>query len=243
MSSATSIDKVLPPDRRRQGSGGPPKLHAEAEGGSQKPGEARGFRLQAEETPAPFRVWHFFVLVSLLAATIAVVLARQATPEHLILLSLTIGAAGAAGVGVYRMLAPLAASDAATISEPLSESTRATLEREKALALRSIKELEFDRAMGKVSARDFDEMAGRLRARAMTIMRQLDQGGAYRELIERELQARLGNAAPTASARATAVRRSFMRRRKPRVCEGCGTRNDADAAFCKKCGDNLRARR
>ena len=157
MSSATSIDKVLPP-----------------EGGSHKPGETRGFRLQAEETPAPFRVWHFFVLVSLLAATIAVVLARQATPEHLILLSLTIGAAGAAGVGVYRMLAPLATSDAATISEPLSESTRATLEREKALALRSIKELEFDRAMGKVSARDFDEMAGRLRARAMTIMRQLD---------------------------------------------------------------------
>ncbi len=72
------------------------------------------------------------------------------------------------------------------------------LEREKTLMLRSIKELEFDRAMGKVSTKDFDEMAGRLRARAMSLMRQLDTETGYRELIERELQARLSSpAGPT----------------------------------------------
>src|SRR5688572_9029304 len=53
------------------------------------------------------RPWHFFVLVSLVAATAAVVLAREARPEHLVLISLTIGAAGFAGAAVYRTLAPL----------------------------------------------------------------------------------------------------------------------------------------
>ena len=66
------------------------------------------------------------------------------------------------------------------------------MEREKALVLRSIKELEFDRAMGKVSPRDFDEMSTRLRTRAMMLIKQADEGSAgYRELIERELSARL----------------------------------------------------
>src|SRR5690348_9466968 len=85
------------------------------------------------DIPAPFRVWHFFILLSLMAATVAVLMARQATLEHLILLSLTIAAAGAAGIGLYRVLAPFAARVPAIVAEPLSESTRATLEREKML--------------------------------------------------------------------------------------------------------------
>ncbi len=38
--------------------------------------------------------WHFFLLLSLVAATVAVVMAREGRPEHLVLISLTIGAAG-----------------------------------------------------------------------------------------------------------------------------------------------------
>jgi hypothetical protein len=194
-----------------------------------------GFRLEAEAAPAPFRVWHFFVLVSLMAATVAVVLARQATPEYLIMLSATIGAAGACGVALYRVLAPLAAPETTIVSEPLSEGTRAALEREKMLVLRSIKELEFDRAMGKVSPQDFDDMAGRLRGRALTIMRQLDKGVTYRDRIEKELQSRLGTApsGPPATGTPHAVGSS-------RACAGCGTNNDVDAAFCKRCGARLK---
>jgi hypothetical protein len=191
-------------------------------------------RLHAEDTPAPFRVWHFFVLVSLMAATVAVVLARQATPEHLILLSATIGAAGACGVALYRAIAPLAAPETAIVNEPLSDSTRAALEREKMLVLRSIKELEFDRAMGKVSAQDFDDMAGRLRGRALTMMRQLDQGVAYRDRIEKELQSRLGTAPSRPRTTGTDAVGSS------RACAGCGTNNDVDAAFCKRCGARLK---
>src|SRR4026208_427232 len=55
---------------------------------------------------AGFHVSHFFVLRSLMAAAVAVVMARPAAPEHLILISLTVGAAGLAGLCFYRLLAP-----------------------------------------------------------------------------------------------------------------------------------------
>jgi hypothetical protein len=178
-----------------------------------------------------FQVSHFFVLISLLAATVAVVLARPSAPENLILISLTIGAAGFAALCFYRMLAPLVAPHADMDRQPLSERMRADLEREKALTLRSIKELEFDRAMGKVSPQDFDDMAGRLRARALGIMKQLDAGqNAYRELIEKELAQRVGRAPEPVVAPP-----------RPAGACACGTSNDPDARFCKSCGSKLRA--
>jgi hypothetical protein len=165
-----------------------------------------------------------------MTATVAVMLSRQSTPEHLVLISLTIIAAGLAAAGFYRMLAPLAAPDLTMFSEPLSERARGALQREKMLVLRSIKELEFDRSMGKLSDRDFDEMGARLRTRALTLMKQLDEGeGGYRELIERELRARLGGAKGGAAPAAVAAG----------VCASCGTANDRDAAFCKRCGGKL----
>jgi hypothetical protein len=215
---------------------------------------------KSDADDAGFKPWHFFVLASLAAATVAVVMSRQATPEHLILISATIGAAGLAGAAVYRMLAPLAVHDAALLNERQSERARTALEREKALVLRSIKELEFDRAMGKVSNRDFDEMAARLRGRAMMLIKQADEGGAgYRELIERELSGRLAARARTTGTQQTEVDRAALDSDaaddivpRPsgaarvdadgaRVCTDCGTGNDVDAAFCKRCGTRLEA--
>jgi hypothetical protein len=186
---------------------------------------------RAEDTLRP---WHFFVLVSLVAATAAVVLAREARPEHLVLISLTIGAAGFAGAALYRTLSPLVRADARPAAEGLSESMRAVLEREKMLVLRSIKELEFDRAMGKLSEKDFEEMATRLRARAMSLMRQLDSGGGYRELIERELKTRVSSPAREKRVKPTTQETPAA----PRNC-ACGAVNDLDAAFCKRCGTKL----
>jgi hypothetical protein len=204
-----------------------------------------------QNTPTPgsrdsLEPWHFFVLLSLIAATAAVVLAREARPAHLILISLTIGAAGFAAAALYRTLAPLVGKDDALPASGLSESMRAVLEREKMLVLRSIKDLEFDRAMGKVSTKDFEEMAGRLRSRAMSLMRQLDTGAGYRELIERELQARLSNPAlrtkrtgrPGSKDPGPTRKDPGPTRKDPGSCV-CGTANDADAAFCKRCGAKL----
>ena len=182
------------------------------------------------------RPWHFFVLLSLVAATAAVVLAREARPEHLVLISLTIGAAGFAGAALYRTLAPLVGAEARPAADGLSESMRVVLEREKMLVLRSIKELEFDRAMGKLSEKDFEEMSARLRARAMSLMRQLDTGAGYRELIERELKARVKNHKRVTPGpdvpKAVAV--------TTKTC-ACGVTNDLDATFCKRCGTKLMA--
>jgi hypothetical protein len=179
-----------------------------------------------------FRISHFFVLLSLIAATVAVMLARPAAPENLILISLTIGAAGVAAIGFYRTIAPLADPRADEDREPLSARLRADLEREKALTLRSIKELEFDRAMGKLSQQDFDQMAGRLRARAMGIMKQIEsRTGVYRQEIERELKSRIrATSRPDLEAGRAAS--------QPVPC-ACGTANDADAKFCKSCGAKL----
>lgn len=202
---------------------------------------ARGRAAELPEPERPvggFRPWHYFTLASLMAATAAVVMSHGARPEHLILLSLTVGAAGAAGLGVYRTVAPLLAEPADTAREPVGERTRAGLEREKMLALRAIKELEFDRAMRKVSARDYEEMVARLRARAVALMKQLDQTDAgYQELIERELLARLGPRPIQPQARAAGTPASGDARLP--LCPACGTTNDADARFCKGCGARL----
>jgi len=192
---------------------------------------------------AGFRPWHFFVLASLAASTAAVVMSRRSTPEHLILISLTIIAAGAAAAGFYRMLAPFAAADVSLFNETLSERERAAYAREKALVLRSIKELEFDRAMGKLSQKDFDEMAGRLRGRAMAIMKQLDEAGSgHRAMIERDVAARLAKRGKQPDVRpAAAVDTEPASERAVAAAIGCacGTSNDVDAIFCKRCGARL----
>lgn len=123
----------------------------------------------------PAQPWHFFVVASLAAATLAVVVSTRTAPEHLVMLSVTVFAAGAAALAAYHVLAPLMAERRRR--RTVGAGTRAALLAEKALALRTIKELEFDRAMGKVSQADFDEMSGRLRARALRVMQQLDEAG------------------------------------------------------------------
>ena len=179
-------------------------------------------------------VAQFFIVLALIAATAAVVMARQSAPENLVLISVTIGAAAAVAFALYRVVLPLTAPDGIE-SEPLHDRLRADLEREKMLTLRSIKELEFDRAMGKVSAQDFDEMAARLRARAIGLMKQLDAGGsAYETLIERDVRARIGKAARRGDMESPAAT-------PDRHDCACGVRNDPDARFCKACGSRLEA--
>ncbi len=204
--------------------------------------EGQEVRPKTDEA-STFRASHFFVLAALMAATAAVIMSRQSTPEHLVLVSLTIGAAGLAAAGFYRTLSPLVGDVVASASEPLSERERAVVEREKLLVLRALKDLEFDRAMGKVSASDFDEMAARLRSRALSLMKQLDEDGTgYRTIIERELHARMA-ARTMAPPRPESSSRPASPPAQPEesgLC-ACGTANDADALFCKRCGARLDA--
>ena len=187
--------------------------------------------------------WQFFLLGGMLAATATVIVATGQSPANIIILSLTVVSVSFVGLGAYRILAPLVAAD---VEAPpmIGGRTRVAMEREKTLVLRSIKELEFDYAMGKVAKADFDEMSTRLRQRAIGLMRQLDEGGAYKELIAKEVERRLEGdgfsrrpdvsqaaaAEPTAEATAEAVALQTNR------CPSCQTANDEDAKFCKNCG-------
>ncbi len=152
--------------------------------------------LPADDTITGFQVWHLFVIGTLVASAAAAIAVRGTRPANVVFVCLTVLAAGVIGYAVYRALWPLVHPDAVDAPEMLGGRTRAALEREKTLLLRAIKELEFDRAMGKVSEADCQEMTARLRNRAIRVIRQLDAGSAaYRELIDKELAARLGSGA------------------------------------------------
>lgn len=198
--------------------------------------------------PDALQPWQLFTLAGLVGATIVVFLSRGQSPASIILLSLAIFAAGLVGLAALRTLLPLTGAAGDDAAEVVGGRTRAALEREKTLVLRSIKELEFDRGMKKVSDKDFAEMSARLRARASRLIRQLDAGSLYREEIEREIAARLGEArvAPRTADAGVAARATAQEgvARAPRggsaaACAGCRTVNDADARFCKNCGKAL----
>ena len=101
---------------------------------------------------------------------------------------------------------------------------REELLREKKLLLKAIKEVEFDQATGKIDDGDAAAAISRYRARALEIIALTQEDGeeAARATVERELARRL---AKRGAARGP--------------CAGCQTVNDADAAFCKKCGAKI----
>jgi hypothetical protein len=172
--------------------------------------------------------WQLFTLAGLIGATLTVFFSRGQSAPAVIVLSLIIFAAAGVGVAALRTFMPLTSRGTREGAQVLGGRTRAALEREKTLVLRSIKDLEFDRDMGKVSEKDFGEMSARLRARAARLMRQLDAGTGYRQLIEREIEKRVGkDETPTQV--------------KKNVCAQCKTQNDRDARFCKQCGSKLEA--
>lgn len=162
---------------------------------------------------APFTAGHFYVLLSMVAATAAVVMARNTHPAALLLLS---GAALAAGYTAYAVHQALLALLSKNTTVVLGQRDRDVLEQDKVTVLRAIKDLEFDFGMKKVSEADYQDMLGRLKQRALLIMEQLDS---------------IPPDVPAASARAHANRAA--------VCPRCSTSNDGDAKFCKQCGEKL----
>jgi hypothetical protein len=163
---------------------------------------------------APFTAGHFYVLLSMVAATAAVVVARNTHPAALLLLS---GAALAAGYTAYAMHQALMALLSKNTTPVLGQRMREVLEQDKVTVLRAIKDLEFDFGMKKVSEADYQDMLGRLKQRALLIMEQLDQ---------------IPSDAPVKSAQKVAASHAA-------VCPRCSTSNDGDAKFCKQCGEKL----
>jgi hypothetical protein len=194
-----------------------------------------------DSTDSGLQPWQFFVLVALGLATAATFMVRGQGIVPVIMLSVLMGTTALAGLAALRLFRPLL-SEEEDRTPMIGERTRAALEREKALALRAIKELDFDRAMGKLSESDWKEMSGRLRTRAARLIRQLDAGSGYRDQIERDIAKRLASDEARSRSRGsdetTAVARTAAAP-SVRVCSACSIANDADARFCKNCGQKL----
>jgi hypothetical protein len=172
----------------------------------------------ASRRDSSFQPWHFYLLLSLAAATWAVIVSRNTHPAALVMLSAAIVSAGLVGAALHAAITGFFGGEA--VEKTVTGRTREFLEQEKALVLRSIKELEFDRAMRKISDQDFAEIGGRLRARALELMQAL------------EGRAEPGEApGPEKPAKAAAGDRT--------TCPACHEPVEADARFCKNCGVKL----
>ena len=174
---------------------------------------------RTDSTPA-FQPWHFFLLLGMAGATVAVMVSRETHPAALLLLSASVVCAGLVGLAIHKTVS--AFWGRGREQEPLRERSREELLREKAMALRSIKELEFDRAMGKVSDADFATISTKLRARALALMEELQQQ-------------------PLSKASSAPNAKPAKSKDSSRSCANCGTSNDQDARFCKSCGQGLGA--
>jgi len=164
------------------------------------------------ESDAGLHPRHLYLLLSMVGATAAVVVVGRSHPVALVLLSLTVVAAGLVGLALQGALSGfLGLTSSGAVQRTARETSE--LEREKAMVLRSIKELEFDRAMRKISDADFAQLNGSLRARAIALM----------EALERR-----STPAATPAPRPTV-----------KICSKCETTNEADARFCKSCGERL----
>jgi hypothetical protein len=194
-------------------------------------------------------MWGAAGFVVVLAYGLAIERMRFAPP--LVMLALGGMTLAFAAAALWRVIDPLARPEVATADTTVhSRGFLRELEREKQLVLKAIKEIEFDYQMRKIAERDYREMVERYRNRAMRLISEIDAGGDFRGLIEKELKLRLdlpvaltapavgsteakataADAAAGASARATAARPT---------CTNCKTENDQDAKFCKACGGKL----
>ena len=156
---------------------------------------------------------------------------------------------------LWRMIDPLARLEAPGTGAAAAQGRGFVreVEREKQLVLKAIKEIEFDYQMRKISERDYREMVERYRNRAMRLISELEAGGDFRGLIEKELKLRLElptteqpasstpavePAPPPAPAIVPAVSRLPAAGARL-TCPNCQTSNDPDAKFCKSCAAKL----
>jgi hypothetical protein len=162
-----------------------------------------------------------FVLLSMAAATVAVMLTTNTHPVALLIMSAGVLACGLAAYffhsALYSLVGPKRAPAAVT------GQRRETLAADKNRILHTIKELEFDHRMGKINAKDYDQLSAPLRRKAAMLIEELDRidgSGAVGD----------HGALPASGARPVP---------QGRDCAKCGVFNDPDAKFCKSCGAKL----
>ena len=120
-----------------------------------------------------------------------------------------------------------------TLDEAIALGAPTAIEEQKRAVLQALKDLEFERSIGKIADGDYEEIVARYRAEAKRLLRAVDEDLApLRERAATYVAEQLGTERPQKPSK-TAKKAAAP------ACAGCGTENDADAAFCKKCGAKL----
>jgi ribosomal protein L40E len=147
-------------------------------------------------------------------------------------------------LSVQRVFAHVGSSG---VQAAVGASERAQLLAEKQHLLLALKDLEAEREGGKLGQDDYEELNTRYRGRAREVLRALDaQTAPHREAARALLREATGEApaksastrpSKRAAAQATAqASTQATASAAANSCPNCGTSNDPDAAFCKKCG-------
>jgi len=201
--------------------------------------------------PRRARVWIVALVGAALGIGYGVGLERMFLGPPLIMVGLGGMTLALSGLALWRVIDPLTRPEATLAREAQGRGRARELEREKQLVLKAIKEIELDYQMRKIADGDYRELIDRYRTRAMRLIGEIDAGDNFRELIERELKDRLAvdkKSAPAvvavakeAPAPAVAPAAPANGAAERNACSGCGTTNDEDAQFCKKCGLKLAA--
>lgn len=150
-------------------------------------------------------------------------------------------------------------------SEAIVSRTHRTAEDRKRAVLLALKDLEHERAIGKIDDEDYKDVAERYRAEAKQLLKQLDDEAApNRARAEKIARAHLAKRG--LGEKAPGDDEDDVEPVKPRLsiepappttkssqppppmtaddratCAKCGTSNETDAAFCKKCGAKMGA--
>jgi hypothetical protein len=140
-------------------------------------------------------------------------------------------------------------AEEAQVAAETSSAPRAALLAEKKSLLMALKDLEAERDTGKLSETDFVELNARYRQRARLVLKGLDgQIAPHRDAAKVLLKGALETAAApgvpagAAGLAAPAAESGIaVDAAASPACPSCATANDADAAFCKKCGTKLQA--
>jgi len=121
-----------------------------------------------------------------------------------------------------------------TLDEAIALGAPTAVEEQKRAVLQALKDLEFERSIGKIADADYEELVGRYRAEAKRLLRAVDEDLApLRERAAAYVADQLGTERPPKRSKPP------PKKVEDPVCSSCGTENDADAAFCKKCGGKL----
>ncbi len=141
---------------------------------------------------------------------------------------------------------------------------RSALDARKRSALRALKDIQHEHAIGKIDDADFEVLSAKYRTEAKDLLRELDlEIEPFRDQAEALARKHLEKAGLGATANAAKDETAGNASKPEKVagdakkematddgaathgadapaCATCGTRNDSDADFCKKCGKRLK---